>query len=138
MLARSANEAMLIASQLGYPVVLKPVNLDQGVGVEAGLRGEAELRVAHGRSSQHARVLLVEKHVWGEDYRVDVMLGEVVGVAHRTPARVVGDGARSMADLVAAANREREALGGAAMLFKPIELDDESGGVPDRGVVVGL
>lgn len=118
--------AVAAAQRMGYPVVLKPANLDQGVGVEAGLRNEAELRVAHVRSSQHAKTLLLEKHVPGDDYRVNVMQGEVVGVAHRTPARVVGDGARSVADLVVAVNRVRQASGDSASLLKPIELDAEA------------
>jgi cyanophycin synthetase len=118
--------AIAAAQRIGYPVVLKPANLEQGTGVEAGLRNEAELRVAHIRSSRYASTLLLEKHVPGDDYRVNVMQGEMVGVAHRTPARVVGDGARSVADLVAAVNRARRASGEAASLLKPIELDEEA------------
>ena len=57
---------------------------------------------------------------------MNVMQGEMVGVAHRTPARVVGDGLRSVADLVAAVNRARQAPGGAASVLKPIELDAEA------------
>lgn len=118
--------AIAAAQRIGYPVVIKPANLDQGVGVEAGLCNEAELRVAHVRASQHAKTLLLEKHVSGEDYRVYVMQGEVVGVAHRTPAQVLGDGVATVADRVAAVNQGRLALGGATSLFKPIELDAEA------------
>ena len=118
--------AIAAAQRIGYPVVLKPANLEQGTGVEAGLRDEAELRVAHARSSRYASTLLLEQHVQGDDYRVNVMQGEMVGVAHRTPARVVGDGARSVADLVAAVNRARQASGDSASLLKPIELDAEA------------
>ena len=121
----SLEEAVAAAQRIGYPVVLKPANLDQGVGVEAGLRNEAELRRAHTRSSLHAITLLLEQHVPGDDYRVDVMQGEVVGAVHRTPAQVVGDGVQCVADLVAAANRERQANESASLL-KPIELDAEA------------
>lgn len=119
-------EAMAAALRIGYPVVIKPANLDQGVGVEAGLRNEAELRVAHARSSRHASTLLMEKHVPGDDYRVNVMLGEMVGVAHRTPARVVGDGVHTVTGLVEMVNRDRKISRGPASLLKPIELDEEA------------
>jgi cyanophycin synthetase len=118
--------AIAAAQRIGYPVVLKPANLDQGVGVEAGLRNEAELRLAHVRTSQHATMLLLEKHVPGDDYRINVVLGKVMGVSHRTPARVVGDGVHSVTDLVAAANRQRQAPGGVATIYKPIEVDSEA------------
>jgi cyanophycin synthetase len=114
------------ALRIGYPVVLKPINLDQGTGVEAGLRNEAELRSAHVRASRFGNTLLLEKHVLGDDHRVNVMQCEVVGVARRTPARVTGDGVNNVADLVAAANRERRVLAVASAMFKPIELDAEA------------
>lgn len=118
--------AVAAALRIGYPVVLKPANLEQGTGVEAGLRNEAELRVAHARSSRHASTLLMEKHVPGDDYRVNVMLGEMVGVAHRTPARVVGDGVHTVTGLVEMVNRDRKISRGPASLLKPIELDEEA------------
>jgi cyanophycin synthetase len=39
---------------------------------------------------------------------------------------VVGDGLRCVADLVAAANRERQPAGGATTVYKPIEIDAEA------------
>jgi cyanophycin synthetase len=118
--------AVAAALRIGYPVVLKPANLEQGTGVEAGLRNEAELRVAHTRSSRYAKTLLLEKHVPGDDYRVLVVQGVALSASHRIPARVVGDGVRCVAELVAAANRERQPAGGAPTLYKPIELDAEA------------
>ena len=122
----SLETAIAAAQRIGYPVVIKPINLDQGTGVEAGLRNEAELRVAHGRSSRHASTLLLEKHVAGDDHRVYVMQGEMVGVARRTPARVTGDGVASVAELVAMANVPRRIKAAAEPMYKSIEIDDEA------------
>lgn len=149
VVVNSLESALAAAARLGYPVVLKPVNLDQGEGVEAGIRNEAELCLAHPRSSQHAKTLLVEKHVPGDDHRVNVVLGEVVGVARRTPARVCGDGLHSVTELVAALNRERKRRAVLAAMYKPIEVDDEAlemlardgldaNSVPAAGTVVAL
>ncbi len=111
------------AQQLGYPVVLKPINLDQGLGVEPDLRNQVELQVAYERSIRYGRPLLMEKHVYGEDYRVYVVKGELIGVAHRVPAQVVGDGSSNVTELVALVNLQRRT---GAAVYKPVELDAEA------------
>jgi cyanophycin synthetase len=122
----SLDAAVKAAQQIGYPVVLKPVNLDQGLGVEADLRNEAELRAAYGRSVKHGSPLVLEQHVLGEDYRVYTMDGELLAVAHRIPAQVVGDGVATVAQLVAQTNEKRRLLDSRSSLYKPIELDTEA------------
>jgi cyanophycin synthetase len=124
----SLDAALKAASQIGYPVVIKPVNLDQGVGVEADLRDETDLRAAHSRAVRHGSPLVLEKHVPGEDYRVFVINGELLGVAHRKPAQVVGDGIATVAQLVEQVNAQR----GRATVYKPIELDAEALDLMDR------
>ncbi len=141
--------AIEAARAMGYPVVLKPGQLDQGLGVEAGLADEAELRPAYQRARKHAHTLLLEKHVSGNDYRVYVVQGELVAVAHRIPAQVVGDGVLSVDTLVAQTNQARLAAPDRGALSKPIVLDDEAlallaragletGSVPARGQQVVL
>jgi cyanophycin synthetase len=122
----SLDAALKTAQQIGYPVVLKPVNLDQGLGVEADLRNEAELRAAYERSVKFGRPLVLEQHVQGEDYRVYTMDGELLAVAHRIPAQVVGDGVATVAQLVAQTNEQRLSLDSHSGLYKPIELDSEA------------
>lgn len=122
----SLDAALKAAQQIGYPVVLKPVNLDQGLGVEADLRNEAELRAAYERSVKYGSPLVLEQHVQGEDYRVYTMDGELLAVAHRIPARVVGDGVATVEQLVAQTNEQRRSLDSHSGMYKPIELDTEA------------
>lgn len=122
----SLEEAVAAAERIGFPVVLKPAALDQGRGVEADLRSVDELKAAYARSRQHAVELVLEKHVPGEDYRVYVVQGKVVGVAHRVPAGLWGDGRSTVADLLAAENAARQQTVGAASVYKPIEWDEEA------------
>ena len=98
------------AQAWGYPVVLKPASLDQGVGVEADLPDEPALCAAWERAVRHGSPLILEQHIRGEDYRVYVVMGEVVAVAHRVPAQVTGDGVSTVAALVAELNRARAGL----------------------------
>lgn len=145
----SLAAAIEAAKAMGYPVVLKPGQLDQGLGVEAGLMDEAELRPAYQRARQHAQALLLEKHVPGNDYRVYVVQGELVAVAQRIPAQVVGDGVASVEALVAQTNQARLSAPERGAQAKPIVLDDEAlallsraglatGSVPARGQPVAL
>ena len=65
--------------------------------------------------------VLVEELVGGDDLRVVVIDHEVVAAAVRRPAEVVGDGRRTVAELIAATSRRRErATGGESR----IPLDD--------------
>jgi cyanophycin synthetase len=100
----SLEQACKAAASLGYPVVIKPADLDGGKGVEAGLQDEASLRAAYPRSRQHSQNLILEQHVEGKDYRLGVLNGRLGWVTYREPAGVWGDGVRSVFDLVAAAN----------------------------------
>jgi acetyltransferase len=70
MLARSANEAMLIASQLGYPVALKIDSPDiphksEVQGVVLGLHTAAQVRDRHDEMLANVRRILPEARING-------------------------------------------------------------------------
>ena len=44
--------------------------------------------------------ILIERFIKGKEYRIFVMGDEVVGILHRVPANVKGDGERSIKELV--------------------------------------
>ena len=99
------EDAVGVAAELGYPVVLKPADLDQGIGVFAGIESEAELRHAFESAARDSPSLVLERFVVGTDYRVNMLDGEVETVVARIPASVTGDGAATIRQLV---DRENE------------------------------
>ncbi len=105
-LASSEDEAVRIAQALGTPVVIKPANGNQGKGVALELSSEAEIRaafnVAHGYSEQ----VIVEKHIQGKHYRLTVVDQKVVAVAERIPAQVIGDGIKTIQQLIKDVNQD--------------------------------
>jgi cyanophycin synthetase len=115
-LVGSADSAVDAAQRLGYPVVIKPDNLDGGTGVYAGLQNETRLRHYFELASQVSKRLLVEKHVSGLDHRITVVDGQVVKVIVRRPGGITGDGRGTVAQLVeehralAPASRPRSSL----------------------------
>lgn len=114
------------ASQIGYPVVVKPSNLDGGVGVSAGLRDERQLAEAWKNAAAHTKSILVEKHCEGEDFRLIVVDGKLRWAVGRQPAGVTGNGVASIAELVEQANRDPRRGFHAAASLRPLQLDEEA------------
>jgi cyanophycin synthetase len=122
-----ADAAEKLATQLGYPVVVKPANLDGGRGVAAGLTSASAVRKAFEVAVRLSSIVLVEKHFEGRDYRLQVFQNEVFWVADRVPGGVTGDGLRSVTDLLAELNADpRRGDPGSAALLKRIPLDEEA------------
>lgn len=125
-------DAVRAAGELGYPVVVKPADLDGGVGVEAGLCSEEEVRQAFEAARQHSNQILVEKHVEGRDYRLTVFQGEVIWAIERVPAGVTGDGRHTVGQLVAMVNADPRRGTGQHAPLKRIELDEAAMALMDR------
>jgi cyanophycin synthetase len=104
--ARDVDEALAIADEIGYPVILKPQDGNQGRGISPCLESAAALREAWAGSAGLSRSVVVERHVPGADHRVLVVSGKVVAVAERVPAHVTGDGVRPVRALIDEANAD--------------------------------
>lgn len=126
-LVGSAEEAVATARALGGAVVVKPADMDQGVGVAAGLRSEQAVRRAYARARAFSTQVLVEAHVEGGDHRIHVFEGEVFRVRHRIPGGITGDGRASVRSLLDALNAspDRGEPGSGADLVR-IPLDEEA------------
>ena len=107
-LVKSKEEAVCQAESLGYPVVIKPADLDGGQGVKTNLRTAQSVSHAFLAASKLSKQVLVEKHVSGRDYRIHVVNGEVHGVLEREPGGVIGNGEDSVRTLLERQNHERE------------------------------
>src|SRR5204863_6833262 len=96
----SADEAQAVARSLGGPVVVKPLDANQGKGVSTAVTGEAAVSQAFERAKGFGTQVMVETFIEGDDYRVLVVGDQVVAVARRVPAHVVGDGRATVRQLV--------------------------------------
>lgn len=107
--AARKEEALGIARQLGYPVVVKPIARGKGKGISAYVIDDAELGIAFANAAVLSpRGVIVERHVVGNDHRLAVFGGRLVWAAVRYPASVAGDGHSSIAELIEAENRRRQ------------------------------
>ncbi|MBM7581509.1 cyanophycin synthetase [Caldicoprobacter guelmensis] len=120
------EDALQIAEELGYPVVIKPEKGNQGKGVSLNLTTPEEVVQAFKIARQVDENIIVEKYIKGNDYRVLVVGGRVVAVAQRIPAHVVGDGVHTIAQLVEMVNKDERRGEGHEKPLTKIKIDEIS------------
>ena len=148
-LVTSQTDAVKAAQRLGGPVVLKPYNGNHGRGITINISGDDEIRAAFDAAREHSRSVIVETFQEGADHRLLVVNGELVAATRRTPGHVVGDGRRTITELVEIVNQDpRRGIGHEKVLTR-LELDREANlmmervgytadAVPKQGEVVFL
>ena len=105
---RSADGAIEATKRIGFPCVVKPLDGNHGRGVHLDLRSDDDVRAAFDGARRESRsgALVVESYITGNDYRCLVIGGKVAAIAERVPASVVGDGKRTVRQLVDATNAD--------------------------------
>jgi cyanophycin synthetase len=130
--ARTPDEAVEIAEEIGFPVILKPVDASHGRGISGRLDDEDAVRAAweaaHGVSSR----VVVEHYAEGLDHRVLVVNGKVVACAERVPAHVMGDGQHSIRELIEIANRDPRRGVGHTKILTRLPMDESTSRFLDR------
>ncbi len=96
----SLEQALAGFRDLGGPVVVKPLNGNQGRGVTLNLNSEVEVAEAFAAASEISSVVLLERYVAGRNVRLFVVGGTLVAAAERIPALVQGDGYSSVDELI--------------------------------------
>ncbi len=102
--ARDVAQAWEAARSLGFPVVVKPADKEQGEGVTMDVVDEAGLKVAFEAAARVSAHVLVERQVPGACHRFFVVGNDVLYVVARLPVLVDGDGIQSVRDLIAHEN----------------------------------
>ena len=126
VLVTSQADALRAARRLGGPVVLKPYNGNHGRGITINITDEDDIRAAFDAAREHSRSVIVETFMDGDDHRLLVVDGVLVAATRRTPGHVVGDGTRTVADLVDVVNSDpRRGVGHEKVLTK-LKLDREA------------
>lgn len=86
-------------------IVLKPLVGEGGEGVIVDISGPEELKASYERLIKSHRDIYAEQMVRGHDIRLLIIDYQPVAALERVPARVVGDGRRTIAELI----KQREA-----------------------------
>lgn len=96
------NEMVEYAAVLGFPVVVKPINENAGKGVFSNIRSKNELIdiVDYLCYSLNYTDLIVEEYLPGTEYRVLTIGDRIIAAVNRIPANVVGDGKKTIDELI--------------------------------------
>jgi D-alanine-D-alanine ligase-like ATP-grasp enzyme len=97
--SRNIDAGYRYAKKLGFPVVVKPNGGSQGSGVRF-VYTKREYYTAMRIAFRYDKVALVQKPVVGRDYRVVVLDGKVISAYERQPLSVIGDGRRTISQLL--------------------------------------
>lgn len=98
--------ALDAAHDIGYPVVVKPLDGNHGKGVAINVQDDETLKTAFLAAQHYSEDVIIERYVKGRDHRILVVNGEVVAVSERVPAHVVGNGRNSLRELIEITNRD--------------------------------
>jgi cyanophycin synthetase len=122
----SPAAAIEAAERLGYPVVVKPLDGNHGKGVSIHLTTPEQVAVAYEKAFERSHAVVVETFQPGHDHRILVIAGKVVAVAQRVPGHVVGDGHRSVAQLVERVNADPRRGVGHEKVLTRLEMDHQA------------
>ncbi len=108
----------------GYPIVIKPLDGNQGRGITINIQSWRQAKIAYDRARDVSKGVIIEHFYQGRDHRILVVNHKVVAVAERVPAHVVGNGRSSIAELVEQENQDDRRGEGHDNMLTQIELDD--------------
>ena len=107
--ASSLEQAHALAGRIGFPVAVKPADMERGEGVTVDVHEhnlEAAFDCAYRKSPSHT--VLVERQIPGVCHRLFIVAGELLYAVKRLPMGVYGDGRSSIDTLVATACAEQQ------------------------------
>ena len=93
---------------IGKPIVIKPKSTNFGIGISIFTEGasEEDMIKAFEIAFENDKTVLIEEFIKGKEYRFLVIGNKVVGILHRVPANVIGNGKSSIIELVEIKNQD--------------------------------
>ncbi len=91
------------AEEIGFPLVIKPLNGRQGQAVLTNLKSVSELQQAYDFAvSEFPEYtdFIIERYCKGNDYRFTVVGGRLAAVSLRQPPYVIGNGTSTLQELI--------------------------------------
>jgi cyanophycin synthetase len=127
-LVYSERQAVRMARRMGYPVVIKPLDGNHGRGITIDIKEDNEIESAFqfAREKGNSRAILIESMITGYDHRMLVVNGELVAVAKRVPGHVIGDGKKTIAQLVEIVNSDPRRGVGHEKVLTNLEFDRQA------------
>lgn len=117
------DELSKAIEEIGFPLVVKPLDSNQGKGVTTNVKDREAALEAYNWAMLFAEKVIVEKYVEGSDYRLLVIGHRLKAAAKRTPASVFGDGMSTIRELIHQTNLDPRRGEGHQNLLTSISID---------------
>ncbi|MFL5763535.1 MAG: cyanophycin synthetase [Bacteroidia bacterium] len=123
---KSLEKLEELVGELAYPLVAKPLDGHQGIGITSNITNFEDLKAAFIEAQRFSETVIIEKYISGSDFRFLVIGYKLIAVAKRTPACVAGDGRSTIEQLVAAANADPKRGDGHSNHLTRIKIDNHT------------
>lgn len=100
-----------VVATMGYPVYVKPVSGSKGADIYKAHDEQELVSAMQNYDEKRVRVAMVEQPIQMPDYRIVTLDGELISAYQRVPLSVVGDGVRTLGELLEVRQNEFDALG---------------------------
>jgi cyanophycin synthetase len=120
------EELQDVVSLIGFPLVIKPLNGNQGRGITICIKTEVEAKKAFEKARHISKQVVVEKFIKGLDFRFLVINYKLEAVAKRTPAMVVGDDHSTVQQLIDKTNSDPKRGDEHEKILTTIKVDDQT------------
>ncbi|HVF29868.1 MAG TPA: cyanophycin synthetase [Pyrinomonadaceae bacterium] len=123
---RDKDELKTTLENVGYPVVIKPLDGNHGKGATVGINDYEHAEIAFDKAQEYSRWVIIEKQLQGADFRALIVNNRLIAVAERIPAHIVGDGEHTIEELIAITNSDPRRGYGHENVLTNIEIDGQT------------
>lgn len=108
---------------IGFPLVIKPLDGNQGKGITTNITSKPQALKAFEYAKTISKDVIAEKYICGQDYRFLVINYKLAAVAKRTPAMITGDGTSTIQQLIDKVNSDSRRGEGHEKVLTIIKID---------------
>jgi cyanophycin synthetase len=123
---REEKEIESAVREIGFPLVVKPLDGNHGKGATVGIKTLEEVKTAFHKAKDYSSSVIIEKMLAGNDFRALVVNNKLVAIAERTPAHVVGDGKSTIQELIDQTNSDTRRGYGHEKVLTLIDVDGQT------------
>lgn len=123
---RDEDDLERTIERVGFPVVIKPLDGNHGKGATVGIVNLDDARTAFAKAKEYSRWVIVEKQLIGNDFRALVVNNRLIAVAERIPAHIVGDGEKTIQELIDITNSDPRRGYGHENVLTQITIDQQT------------
>lgn len=95
-----SSDIIKFAKKIGFPVIIKPIKGYGGEGIIANIQNVSQLKNAIKTIKKYYKFVLIEKFYSGYDHRILICNNKILAVTKRFPAKVTGDGSKTIQELI--------------------------------------